>query len=280
MLPNGKVAGGAPFNITNRASHLGLNAGVITSIGKDDLGDELLALVQSKKNNIDLIQRHPTLPTSTVQISIGNHGEPTYNIVHPVAWDDILLSEEIHTAVANARAFIYSSLGIRDARSRNVLFELLEKAQTKICDINLREGHFSKETILRMLDHADILRMNEDELKMASDWLGFSGISQKEQLVALQERYNYEVVIATLGSKGALCYHKGVFYDQPVYKVNVQDTVGAGDAFLAGFVTQYLADNSIVECLKFGCATGALTASKAGGTPDIHTEDVYSMMAS
>lgn len=279
VLPEGKVAGGAPFNIVNRATHLDLNACVISSIGNDALGDELLHLVASKENNTSLIQRHTSLPTSTVQISIGNHGEPTYTIVHPVAWDDIKIDAEIKKNVAGAKAFIYSSLGLRDERSRNALFELLEVAQTKICDINLRAGHFSKETILKMMDHADILKMNEDELLMVCDWLALGTMSIQDQLVALQEKYQYDAVIVTIGSKGALCYQRGVLYEQPVFPVDVKDTVGAGDAFLAGFVSQYLAEQPMDYCLQFGCATGALTASRAGGTPEIKIHEILNLMS-
>jgi len=117
MLPSGKVAGGAPFNITNRANALGLSTTVVSALGDDLLGAELLSLVQEKGNDVTFIQIHEKLPTSQVIIALGEQGEPNYNIVYPVAWDDVILTDEIIRLVQSADALIYSSLGLRDRRS-------------------------------------------------------------------------------------------------------------------------------------------------------------------
>jgi len=278
MLPSGKVAGGAPFNIVNRATHLGLIAEVIGSVGADDLGDDFVTLVQEKRNSIQYIQRHPTLPTSMSIVTVGEGGEPQYDIVHPVAWDDVRVDDHIIKLVRSARSFVYSSLGLRDLRSREALFGLLPHATLKICDVNLREGHYTRDTIMRMLDHADILRMNEYELQQVSDWLGWSNKDREEQLSKIQSTYDYKLIIATLGGEGALCYHKGLYYRQPVFEVDVKDTVGAGDAFLASFIYQYLQEVSIPECLRYACAVGALTASKDGGTPEINASEIEEIL--
>jgi len=116
MLPSGKVAGGAPFNIVNRAQSLGLDAKVISSVGLDTLGDQLVALVEAKGNDTSYIQRHPSLPTSQVMIEVGQNGEPHYDIVHPVAWDDIRYVDSFTDLVRQSKSFVYSSLGLRDQR--------------------------------------------------------------------------------------------------------------------------------------------------------------------
>ena len=131
VFPSGKVIGGAPYNITNRATALGLKASVITSIGKDKLGQDLLDLIKSNEVDTTFIQIHDTLPTSEVRIEVGHGGEPTYEIVRPVAWDDIHIDQEIISAVRSSRSFVYSSLGLRDQRSREALFDLLPHAQLK-----------------------------------------------------------------------------------------------------------------------------------------------------
>ena len=279
-LPTGKVAGGAPFNIVNRATALGMSAEVITSVGSDTLGKELIKLVSSKGNSTKFIQQHKTLQTSVVNIEVGPNGEPHYDIVHPVAWDDVTLDESVVSLVKNASSFVYSSLGLRDERSREVLFQLLEHAQLKICDINLRDGHFTQKTILRMIEKADILRANESELEMISSWLNLTHLNRREQMQSLTERYNYKMVITTLGGEGAVCYKDDEFHVQPVFKVNVKDTVGAGDAFLASFIYSYLGLQPIDKCLKFACAVGSITASKNGGTPSITMSEIDTMLNS
>lgn len=279
MLPSGKVAGGAPFNIVNRANALGTKSIVISSVGNDMLGDELVDLVQQKGNSTDLIQRHPCLATSTVEIHLGDDGEPFYNIVAPVAWDDIPCNQSICEHVSNSKAFVYSSLGLRDERARKSLFDLIHVAALKVCDINLRDGHFEKETIFKMLEHADILRMNEHELNMISNWLELKSETEEDRLAEIGAKYNYSLVIATLGPKGALVYSAGQFIRQQVFKVKVADTVGSGDAFLAAFLVKYLKNKTLAECLRFACAVGALNASKPGGTPIISDSEIELMLS-
>lgn len=279
MLPEGKVAGGAPFNIVNRATALGLNAYLISSVGNDELGAEILDIVQTLDNSIEYIQQHPHLPTSVVEVTVGDGGEPEYEIVHPVAWDDIRLNETLTDIVSNSRAFIYSSLALRDERSRKTLFDLLPHAALKVCDVNLREGNFSRSTIMKMIASADILRMNEDELTQVSDWLGIKELNRQQQIINLAEQFNYRMVIVTLGGDGAICYHQGKWSQQPVFKVEVKDTVGSGDAFLASFIYRYLHGDEAADCLKFACAVGALTASRSGGTPKITHEEISQLLS-
>lgn len=279
VFPSGKVIGGAPYNIVNRANALGLHSSVITSIGKDAHGEELLTSIRAAGIDTTFVQVHDTLPTGVVRVSVGEEGEPTYDIVRPVAWDDIRVDEAVVTAVNTSRAFIYSSLGLRDQRSCTALFSLLPYASLKICDINLREGHYKKQTILKMMRHADILRTNENELSKVCEWLGLQHLNRREQMKQLAEHYNYKLVLSSLGGEGAVCLQGDDFYVQPVYKVDVVDTVGAGDAFLATFVYSYLQGRDIPACLRMGCILGALTASKKGGTPNITSEEIYDMLS-
>lgn len=280
MLPSGKVVGGAPFNIVNRADSLGLDAFVVTSIGKDSVGDELLSIVENKVNQSQFIQRHHTLPTSKVEIKVSANGEPNYNIVKPVAWDDIQLDQSLIDLVKLSKAMVYSSLALRDPRSRATLFSLLPYAQYKICDINLRDGHYEQSTIMQMVESADVLRMNETELDMLANWLGYSALSQQDQIITIQQHYNYKEVIATLGSEGAICYDGISFFAQLVFKVDVKDTVGAGDGFLAAYITRKLKGDTIEDALKYACGIGSITASKNGGTPEISEAEIQAMIHS
>ena len=274
VFPDRKVAGGAPFNIVNRATALGLQAYLISAVGNDDLGVQLVDIVGQKGNATQYIQTHPSYATSTVEIVVSDEGEPSYTFPQPVAWDDITISQALIDLSKSCRAFVYSSLALRDERSRKRLFELLGHATMKVCDINLRDGQYHRSTIEEMLRHADILRMNEFELNQTSKWLTLDYESVTDQLKALADIYEYDTVIVTLGPEGAISIRNGVIYEQPVFKVEVQDTVGSGDAFLAAYIYGRLADKEESEVLRYACAVGAVTASKAGGTPVISSDEI------
>ena len=278
ILPSGKVLGGAPFNIVNRAHALGLKSYVISSVGEDELGSEILKLVEARGLATSFIQRHSNLPTGVVNIDVGEGGEPEYDILYPVAWDDIHFVETLKSCVEQSRAFVYSSLGLRDQRARDSLFQLLDYASLKICDINLRKGHYEEATIQKMVEKADILKANEHELAMVAEWNQLNHLELKEQIAALSQMYSFQCVLVTLGSKGAIAYKESEWFQQPVFPVTISDTVGAGDAFLASFIHQYLYGNDLQQCLKFACAVGALTASKAGGTPSIKRSEIEVLM--
>ena len=278
VLPEDMIAGGAPFNLVNRATALGLNARVISSIGRDIMGDKLLQQVGQKGNNIDFIQRHPSLPTGIVNINIGLRGEPNYDIVRPVAWDDIILNDALIDLVKSSRSFVYSSLGLRSNKSQNTWFALVPYAKLKICDINLRKGHYSLSTILDMMGQADILRMNEDELTVICNWLDFENHDLESTLIKIQKKYGYDTIIITFGSKGVTSLRNGLLTHFHGYEVMVKDTVGSGDAFLAAYIHHRLKNYDEKGCLKFACAVGALNASKDGGTPEIGLDEIDKLL--
>ncbi len=279
ILPTANVAGGAPFNIVNRANALGVASAVISSVGDDPLGKALLSLVEEKGNASSFIQTHPILQTSVVNITVSPYGEPKYDIVKPVAWDDIVVNDINLQLVSDCDVFVYSSLGIRSAASREAMFELEKRARLSVCDINLRDGHYERSTIERMLEVADILRMNEDELSMLSQWMGIESASVERKMELIQEAYRYDTIIVTLGSKGALSLRDGQLIQQAVFKVNVRDTVGSGDAFLAAYLTQRLKNVREQQALRYACAVGAVTASKDGGTPIITQDEIMALLS-
>ncbi len=131
-----------------------------------------------------------------------------------------------------------------------------------------------------MLDHADVLRMNESELIQVLEWSGVDQGELKHNVATLQDQYRFEKIIVTLGSEGAISYNGDEFCYQPVFKVEVADTVGSGDAFLASYIYQALCGKSDKSCLEFACAVGALTASKMGGTPQIEHAEIEALIKS
>ena len=274
LLPMGKVAGGAPMNLAFHANNLGVKAKMISALGEDELGTELLQFLTSKQVETNLIQRSQHLPTSTVQVTLDEKGSASYEIVNPVAWDAIKLTSQQVRAVQAADVLLFGSLACRTERSRDTLFQLIKRAKKTIFDVNLRPPFYTQPLLEYLLEKAYIVKMNEEELAIIANW--YTSLEEDtQQMNFLIERFGIETLIVTKGKEGAYCLTDGKLYEQATFTVEVADTVGAGDAFLAGFITKMLVQEEWQECLKFACATGAVVASKVGGTPTV-TADMVS----
>ena len=163
LLPTGNVAGGAPMNVAYHANQLGTTAQMVSKIGKDELGKELLGFLNKKGVDTSLVQSDGTYPTGTVNVTLDSMGSPSYEIMAPVAWDYINANTTNKAAVQNADAFVFGSLAARNLRTRDTLFELLELTKLKVFDVNLRSPFYSKPLVLKFLQHADIVKMNDEE---------------------------------------------------------------------------------------------------------------------
>lgn len=269
MLPSGKIAGGAPMNVAHHAKQLGAQSAMISSIGSDALGDDLMRFLNDKKIGTDLVQRSDTFPTSVVKVHLDDKGSASYEIVEGVAWDDIRITEAMKVAVEQADALVFGSLVTRGPTSKASLEDLLQRAKLRVFDVNLREPFFDPTSISALLEQADIVKTNDDELDLLAKWF-----SQSPDMPAmtqyLLDRFQLQKVIVTRGSKGAACRDQAGWHEHPGYPVTVMDTVGSGDSFLAGFLTRMLFGDSSLDCLDFGCAVGALVATHSGGTPEVN----------
>lgn len=273
MLPTGKVAGGAPMNVAYHAQQLGAQSSMISSVGRDILGDALLDFLKTKKIGTALLQRSETLPTSVVKVYLDDTGSASYEIVEGVAWDDIQITEPMKAAVEQADVLVFGSLVTRGEASKSALEQLLQRAKLRVFDVNLREPFFSSASIARLLEQADVVKTNDDELELLAGW--FDQSSDMPSITQhLLNRFDLQKVIVTRGSKGAACRDQAGWHEHPGYPVTVKDTVGSGDSFLAGFLTRMLFGESTLDCLDFGCAVGALVATHSGGTPQISPEVV------
>lgn len=275
VFPDRRNAGGSSMNVALNLHKQGITSNFISAVGKDELGKELMNFLNHQKFKTDLIQVNE-LPTSTVEVKLDSLQQATYTIVGPVAWDGIQLTDKIIDAVKNADAFVYCSLTCRNAESRKTIFSLLEQAKTKIFDINLRAPFYQKELIGELLVKADILKINEDEIVWVKETFGFTGSTNEQILKQLSSKYNIEIICLTLGDKGACVLKDGKLFKHAGYKVQVADTVGAGDAFLATFVACYLQGYSIETILDNACKVGAFVASQAGANPE-YNKKIYHM---
>ena len=278
VLPTHKVAGGAPMNVAFHANNFGINSQMISAVGQDDLGKELLKFLEEKNISTDLIHINESYDTSTVQVTLDEKGSASYEIVAPVAWDLLVHSEAGATAVSNADILLFGSLICRSEGNIKALLVLIEKAKKTVFDVNLRPPFYSQSLIELLLEKANIVKMNDEELIEIISWYGVEG-SLKEQMLFVMEKFDIETIIMTEGAHGAHCLHDNILYSQKSFSVKVQDTVGSGDSFLAAFICKMLEGLDWQNCLEFACGTGALVATKSGGTPVINESMVIDFIS-
>lgn len=279
LLPAGAVPGGAPMNVAYHLRKLGLSPDIVTRVGIDDRGKQLIDLLNENGISTDHIQLDYEIPTGIVNAVANAHGEMQYDIVAPAAWDGIALDDATVDLVKEASHFIFGSLVNRHATSRNTLFTLLETAQQKVLDINLRPPHFDRRLVEDLLRHADMVKMNVAELELITGWFAaYKNIT--DRIGVIQERFRIPCIVVTMGGDGAIVDIAGERYKHKGYVVNVADTIGSGDAFLAAFLYKQLHNDDPAGSLAFACALGALVASKRGGWPAYDIKDIQQLAAS
>lgn len=277
MLPTGAKAGGAPMNVALHLKKFGLDVRFAGRIGNDQLGRDLAKFLKSQNLDISLLQVDPNLPTSTVQVHLADDHSVRFEIVDNVAWDRIELTNDLIAAAKEATVIIYGTLASRHAFTRTNILELLENKCLKLLDVNLRKPFDSREVVEKLLSRADIVKLNDDELNVISGWHGRKG-DLNDLTKWFAGKFGCNTICVTRGDKGALIYDQGTIIEHPGYKIDVVDTVGSGDAFLAGFLAKYLAGELSGKSLEYACATGALVATKAGGTPDYQLNEIIKII--
>ncbi|SFB56812.1 carbohydrate kinase family protein [Algoriphagus aquimarinus] len=272
-LPSGPVPGGAPMNVTLNLHQLGLDSRLISAVGKDTEGQQLLEFLETFNLPLNLIQFNAEHKTSKVLVNVDDPENIKYTIVSPVAWDFIHWNTEIDEAVEASDAFVFGTLGVRNGESLTTLLKLLHHKTLRVFDVNFRPPFYDFEIIETLLGFTDILKINEDELDIFADYFDVEP-SVKSVCSHLDQHYPMDLICVTQGSKGALIYKDGHITSHEGYKVKVADSIGAGDAFLSGFIKTYLEDQPLDQVLDFACKLGAFVASKKGGTPRYEVSDL------
>lgn len=274
VFPNHKKIGGAPLNVALRLASLGANTQIISRIGNDAIGKELLQFIEDNNVTTTTIQVDNSHNTGEVIVKLDAKGSASYTINYPVAWDKIEVMPEAIKAVENADALVFGSLVCRDAVSYQTLLSLIEIAKYKIFDVNLRAPFYTKEILIDLMHRADFIKFNDDELFEISDYLNSPYHSLEQNILFIAEKTNTKHICVTKGSHGAVLYFNKKMYYNSGYKVRLADTVGAGDSFLAGLLSKLLARNDPQEAINFGCAIGALVAQEEGANPVISIETI------
>lgn len=260
VLPTGKVLGGAPLNVAFHLNQFGIPAKIVSQVGDDAEGIEIQQILQRLSLSDDYLFVHPGLPTSQVTVQIDAKGIAQYTIHEPVAWDAISTSQ---LPDIQPTWLIYGSLAARQRVTREALLFLKNRSQFTVCDINVRPPFFSLEVAEKLLTDVYLCKMNEDELALLSQQYGISG-DQQAQTAALGERFGWKMAIVTCGGEGAYVWTPEQWIFGPAIPVTVADTVGSGDAFLAGFLSEHIKGKSLEEALRKGLAAGSFIAQKKG----------------
>ncbi|QJX47971.1 carbohydrate kinase [Hymenobacter taeanensis] len=278
VLPSGKQPGGAPFNVAVHLHQLGLSADLISRVGDDDLGTELLDFIESKGLSTEFVQHGKTHLTGVVKANVDDANEVTYKIVQPVAWDYIQYAATLETLVEQADMFVFGSLAARQTATRETLYRLLEHARFNVFDVNVRPPHYTKEVVKYLLEKAHLVKMNHHELAEIMAWFG-EATDRPTAMQWLAARFDLRAVCVTCGADGALLWTNNQLYRAPGVAVEVKDTIGSGDAFLAALLKGWLSGTEPGEALRFACATGALVATHLGATPAFSERDVAELLA-
>lgn len=272
ILPEGKKLGGAPANFAYHVSQFGLQSRVVSSIGDDKLGNEILENFQDKGLQT-LIEKVP-YPTGTVQVQLDTEGVPCYEIKENVAWDNIPFTDKLKQLAGKTCAVCYGSLAQRNVVSRETINAFLDampggKGQYKVFDINLRQGFYTREILCSSMERCNILKINDEELVTVSRMFGYPGIDLQDKCWILLAKYNLEMLILTCGVNGSYVFTPGnvSFVETP--KVQVADTVGAGDSFTAAFISAVLKGKTVTEAHQLAVNVSAHVCTQNGAMPEL-----------
>jgi len=265
-LPDGLFLGGAPFNVASHLLALGQDVVFASRVGDDRLGQEALRRMHARGLSTRLVGVDEKLSTGFVRVELQASGEPGYEILEPVAWDAIRLTEELRATAETADVLVYGSLAQRRPASRQTIRQLFGADLVRVFDVNLRPPYVVKDTVEASVQAADVVKLNEDELNRLRRWFDLVG-STEESVAQLARRFGCHAVCVTQGCSGALLWTEDGCWQHEGYAVEVVDTVGAGDAFLAALLTGLLEETSGDVILDRANRLGAYVASRSGATP-------------
>ena len=277
VLPEGKKLGGAPANFAFHAGQFGLNSIAVSALGEDDLAEETIQQLEEK--NLQYCMPRVPYPTGTVQVTLDNEGIPTYDIKENVAWDNIPFNDDVKAIAENTRAVCWGSLAQRNVVSRESIYKFLDatpKDCMKIFDINLRQNFYTKEVICESMKRCNILKINDEELVLIGRMFGYPGLDIENKCWLILGKYNLDMLVLTCGTNGSYVFTPGSMSYQPTPKVEVADTVGAGDSFTGTFCASILAGKPVTEAHKLAVSVSAYVCTQNGAMP-ILPEEVKEM---
>ena len=270
MLPEGRKIGGAPVNFAYHAGQFGIDTMAVSAIGNDKLGEDTIAEMNGK--HLNHIFPSVPYPTGSVQVKLDEKGVPAYDIKENVAWDNIPFTNEIESVARNCQAVCFGSLAQRNAVSRNTIRKFIESTPggcIRIFDINLRQNFYTSNVIHDSLELCNILKINDEEIMLVSRMFNYDSSNIENVCRTIMEDFSLEMVILTCGTKGSYIFTKGGVSFMPTPKVNVADTVGAGDSFTGSFCAAILRGLPVAEAHKKAVEVSAYVCTQNGAMPEI-----------
>lgn len=273
IVDDRELPGGSPANVAYHLTQLNKKTRIISRVGNDDRGKMLKDVFGERGINTDFFQTDFIHPTGTVLAVQNEEGDMEYDVIENVAWDYIEADAENEKLINDAEFLVYGSLSTRNEDSRNTLFGFLESSIRKIMDINLRFPFYRKEIIEQELRYAELVKMNEEELGIVTEWY-HPYDTMEDKMKFIQDKFDIPLLVTTKGAAGALFNAYGEFFDHPGYTVKVADTIGSGDSFLAALLSRLMDTTNIEASLSFACSVGAFVATREGGSPHYTLADI------
>ncbi|MGN0237833.1 MAG: carbohydrate kinase [Lepagella sp.] len=272
-LPEGRKIGGAPANFAYHVSQFGIDSRVVSAVGNDDLGSEILDTFNSMGLNTDHIKT-VDFPTGTVDVTLDEKRVPHYNIVQDVAWDNIPCTPDLMELASRTRAVCFGSLAQRSEVSRRTILSFLDAVPDtpdsyKVFDINLRQSFFTPDVLKESISRCNVLKINDEELGLVSQMFGYPGIDFKDQCWIILGKYALKLLILTCGTDGSYVFTPGKVSFLPTPIVEVADTVGAGDSFTGAFLASLLHGKSVEEAHRLAVDTSAFVCTCNGAMPKL-----------
>jgi fructokinase len=279
ILPSGAVPGGAPMNVAYHLFMQQKNPALITRVGNDERGRQLIDIFSGHGVCTDYFQTDSEYETGKVFAKPNEHHEMVYDIVKPSAWDFIEWKDEYAEMVSAADYFVFGSLAARNNASKTTLLQLLQAAKKRVLDINLRAPHFDRRIVEELVGKTDLLKLNLSELELITGWFAeYATIDDRVR--SLADRFDISQIVITMGAEGAYLYMNGEIYRHPGFKITVKDTVGSGDAFLAGLLSRLMENDKPQDALTYANGLGAFVATQTGACPVYKIGDVMQMINS
>jgi fructokinase len=270
LLPSGRQLGGAPANFAYCSHLLGDRAVVASRIGADDLGKAVRESLLSRGVTDQFLQIDPEQPTGTVKVEIDSAGQPKFEIIHPVAWDFLKLTDTWHALARSADAVCFGSLAQRSPESRRTILDFVDATRSealRIFDVNLRQAFYSFEIISESIERANVVKLNHEEVPRVRELLGIKAADGPYFCREVIEKFRLQLICITRGSNGSLLCDQTGAHEHPGFHIQVKDTIGAGDAFTAALVHEHLRGKSLLEMNDSANRLGAWVASNSGAMP-------------
>jgi fructokinase len=282
LLPSGPQLGGAPANFAY-CSHLLGDRGMIASrVGNDQMGKRVRKRLEKAGIPHLCLQADDSQPTGTVRVQVDSAGQPQFEITQPAAWDYLEWTKDWQDLAKSADAVCFGSLAQRSEKSRTTILNFLQTTQPSaviMFDINLRQNFFSAEIICRSLRRANAMKLNHEEVPVVKELLGMTESEDRLFCRSLMERFDLNLICITRGAKGSLLCDRREVHEHAGYRVKVKNTVGAGDAFTAALIHEYLGRRTLAEMNDTANRMGAWVASHAEAMPQSPASGVIPALA-